>query len=153
IAPQECLAHKPREFLEPLKRAGRSYWPAARLSCASASPERVGLSGEHALHRASTDAQRLSNLHHARAALVEAQDALFQLGPTHAPALFICTPLAVLPFATAQLDALGLGPRQPRINALHDHSAFELREDAAHLKHRPARWGSRVDRLLVQIQV
>ena len=40
-----------------------------------------------------------------------------------------------------------------RINALHDHGAFELGEDATHLKHRPARWGGRVDRLLVQIQV
>ena len=60
---------------------------------------------------------------------------------------------AVLLVAAAQLDALGLGPRQPGIDALHDHCALELGEDATHLKHCPARWGGRVDGLLVQIQM
>src|SRR5215831_12058198 len=44
------------------------------------------------LHQSRADAERLANLHYAR---VEAPDALFQVSPAHAPALFICTPLAV----------------------------------------------------------
>jgi hypothetical protein len=96
------------------------------------------------------DAKRLADLQNARAALVEAQDALFQFSPGHTPALFVCTPLAVLLVAAAQLDALGLGPRQPGIYPLHDHGALELGEDATYLKHRPARRGGRVDGLLVQ---
>jgi hypothetical protein len=47
------------------------------------------------LHRASADAECLA-VYYARAALVEAQDAPFQLGPAHAPALLICASLAVL---------------------------------------------------------
>ena len=43
--------------------------------------ERVRLLHHYALHRSSADAQRLADLQYARAALVEAQDALFQLGP------------------------------------------------------------------------
>jgi hypothetical protein len=41
--------------------------------------ERARLLHHYALHRASADAQRLADLQYARAALVEAQDALFQL--------------------------------------------------------------------------
>jgi hypothetical protein len=37
-----------------------------------------------------SDAERLTDLQYARAALVEAQDALFQLGPAH------CTPVPSL---------------------------------------------------------
>jgi hypothetical protein len=48
---------------------------------------RARLLHHYALHRASADAQRLVDLQYARAAFVEAQDALFQLGPADAPAL------------------------------------------------------------------
>jgi hypothetical protein len=67
-------------------------------SAASATPTSKGarLLHHYALHRASADAQRLADLQYARAALVEPQDALFQLSPAHAPALFICASLAVL---------------------------------------------------------
>src|SRR5689334_20507787 len=89
----------------------------------------------------------------ARAAFVEALDAPFQLGPGHAPAPFICVPRAVFLVSTAQLDALGLGPCEPRIDALDNHGALELGEDATHLEHGPARRGGGIDSLLVQIQV
>ena len=46
-----------------------------------ADPERARLLHQYALHRSGADAQRLADLQYARAALVEAQDALFQLGP------------------------------------------------------------------------
>ena len=42
--------------------------------------ERARLLHQYALHRAGADAQRLADFQYARAALVEAQDALFQLG-------------------------------------------------------------------------
>ena len=58
--------------------------------------ERARLLHQYALNRASADAQRLADLQYARAALVEAQDALFQLGSAHVPALFICVSLAIL---------------------------------------------------------
>ena len=45
--------------------------------------ERARLLHQYTLHRASADAQRLADFQYARAALVEAQDALFQ-------PLFIC---------------------------------------------------------------
>src|SRR6516162_3487237 len=60
--------------------------------CACAYLERA----QHALHSPAADTQRATDLQYARAALVEAQDGLFQLSPAHAPALFICASLATL---------------------------------------------------------
>ena len=60
--------------------------------CACAYLERA----QHALHSPAADTQRATDLQYARAALVEAQDGLFQLIPAHAPALFICASLATL---------------------------------------------------------
>src|SRR6516165_4998863 len=70
-------------------------------SRACADLERARLLHQYALDRSSADAQRLADLQYARAALVEAQDTLFQLGPAHAPALFICASFAVLLIAAA----------------------------------------------------
>jgi hypothetical protein len=97
------------------------------------------------LRAASADAQRLPDLQYASAAPIEAR-MRFSSSALHAPALFICAPLV----AATELDALGFGPRQPGIDALNDHGALKLGENAAHLKHGPARRGGRVDGLLVQ---
>ena len=51
-------------------------------SRACGDPERARLLRYYALHRASADAQRLAYLQYARAALVEAQDALFRSSST-----------------------------------------------------------------------
>jgi hypothetical protein len=48
------------------------------------------------LDDAGPNTERPADLHDADTLLPEAQDARFQLGPAHAPALFICTPLAIL---------------------------------------------------------
>ena len=47
-------------------------------SRACGDPERARLLHHDALHRAGADAQRLADLQYARAALLEAQDALFR---------------------------------------------------------------------------
>ena len=65
-------------------------------SRACADLERARLLHQYALDRSSADAQRLADLQYARAVVVEPQDALFQHGSAHAPALFICASLAVL---------------------------------------------------------
>jgi len=109
---------------------------------ASARPTSKGLDGFASTRCTRPDAQRLANLHHAHASLVEALDALLQLDPGHAERS--SSWLRASSFS-AQLDALGFGPRQPRIDSPHNHGALELGEDAAHLKHRPARWGGRVN--------
>src|SRR6516164_10302545 len=54
--------------------------------------ERARLLQQYTLHRASADAQRLADLQYARAALLEPQDTLFQLGPAHAPITRLVTP-------------------------------------------------------------
>jgi hypothetical protein len=51
------------------------------------------------------------------------------------------------------LTPFGLGPRQPRVDALHDHGALELCKDAAYLEHGLARRSGRIDRLLMQVQI
>jgi len=54
---------------------------------------------------------------------------------------------------SAQLRALGLGPRQADHDTFVDHAAFELGKHTHHLKHRFAGRRCRVDPLLMQIQV
>jgi hypothetical protein len=49
--------------------------------------------------------------------------------------------------------ALCLGPAETGADALPDHRAFKLSECPADLKHQATSWRSRVDRLLVKIQV
>jgi len=56
------------------------------------------------LHQGRPDTKRLGDLQHARAAFVEAQDALFQFGPRHAPAFLIDAPRAILAIAAAGVD-------------------------------------------------
>src|SRR6185295_10995080 len=75
-------------------RRGPSFSCRSQHACACL--ERARLLHQYALDRASADAQRLADLQYARAALVQAQDAFFQLGPAHTPARFICASFAVL---------------------------------------------------------
>src|SRR6185295_11668043 len=85
---------------------------------------------KHPLHRATANAKLATDSQNAHAALVEAQNALFQFRPAHAPAHFILAALVVLAIAPAQLDTLGLGPCQPGIDALNNHGALELGKNA-----------------------
>ena len=58
-----------------------------------------------------------------------------------------------LPSLLLPRPSLTPGSGQSRIDTLHDDGAFELSENATHLKHRPAGRCGRVDGLLVQIKV
>ena len=51
------------------------------------------------------------------------------------------------------LDAIGPRPCQACIDAIHDHAALELGEDATHLEHGTARRCGRIERLPMQVQV
>jgi hypothetical protein len=57
----------------------RSVSLTGKRRFSDADVERARLLHQYALHRASADAERLADLQYARAALVEAQDALFQM--------------------------------------------------------------------------
>jgi hypothetical protein len=67
---------------------------AASCALSRACPRRER--AQHSLNRAAANPELATNPQYAHAAVVEPQDALFKLSPAHAPALFICTPLAIL---------------------------------------------------------
>jgi hypothetical protein len=107
----------------PVQKFANYFGPGS----ATSTSQGVRLLHRYALHRASADAQRLADLQYASAALVEAQDALFQLGSAHAQrcSSVLRSPSFLLPrpsFASPE-------------DVLHDHGALELCEDAAHLEH------------------
>ena len=58
------------------------------------------------MNQSGPDTECPADLQYARAAIVEAQDSFFQLGPCHTPARLISASFAILAAATAQLYAL-----------------------------------------------
>jgi hypothetical protein len=44
-------------------------------------------------------------------------------------------------------------PREARLHALDYNAALELGKDAEHLKHRPSRWGTGVETLLMKVKI
>src|SRR6476659_6114130 len=90
------LAHVVRRRAGPIRHADRAISPACRAS-GGACDER----GNDAMHQTGADTELLADFQHAHAALVEAQDSLFELGPCHAPAFLIEAPGAILATATA----------------------------------------------------
>ena len=53
----------------------------------------------------------------------------------------------------AELLAVGNSAPEPRLDACLEHAALKLSEGPTHLKHELARWRSRVDRLLIEVQI
>jgi hypothetical protein len=52
-------------------------------------------------------------------------------------------------------EAFPLAPRrrEARLHALDYNAALELGKDAEHLKHRPSRWGTGVETLLMKVKI
>jgi hypothetical protein len=53
----------------------------------------------------------------------------------------------------AQLRALGLGPSETGLDALHDHGPLKLGEDPGHLEEHPSLRGARVHALLLEVEI
>jgi hypothetical protein len=91
-----------------------------------------------ALHGAIAYANFVSDLHDALAGPQLILDALFKL--------------LAYPRPTERLARLH-SALEPCMDALTDHAALELRKSAGDLKHQLAHWRSRVDGLLVEVQI
>src|SRR5437762_10453904 len=85
-----------------------------------------GLSGQHPLHHAGTDANLAADLQDAHAALAELVNSFFHRS---------------LHSAASKLGALSARPCKPGVDSFPNDASLELSEHAKHLKHRLARGG------------